>query len=266
MDFNKYKKFILQLKKIKNELWINNHFPNLNLPVIVFGWYGEPLLNKDIFHYIAYAKKHWFQTEMISNWCLLTKKNCEKLITSWLDKLAISLHTLNPNINEKIMKLPNAIPIIHDALAYFDNKKIDIEIWRISQFDGKMFDPPEKKDAYKKFLSAFSKNIKVFGPTPARNRGWQFPKSIYTKTKDSNEIPCQTSYFTLNISFNGDFLLCCCDFSRKEILLAKEWEFDLRKIQKKISNYQFNLPEICINCRKTRNTYYDDTIFPNYSK
>lgn len=37
MDLENYKKFILKLKKIKKTLWINKHFPDLNLPVIVFG-------------------------------------------------------------------------------------------------------------------------------------------------------------------------------------------------------------------------------------
>ncbi len=265
MDLENYKKFILKLKKIKKTLWINKHFPDLNLPVIVFGWYWEPLLHAKVFDYISYAKKHWFATEMISNGYLLTENNCEKIIASGLDRLAISLHTLNPDINQKIMWLPNAIPTIQNALRYLDDKNIDIEIRRVSNFDGKLFDPSEKNYIYDRFLSDFSKHIQVFGPTPAWNRGGQFTTNFYEKMKDSDAIPCQTSYFTLNISFDGDFLLCCCDFSKKDVILAKNWDFNLKEIQKKITDFQSNLPDMCVNCRKAKNTYYDDVIFPNYS-
>jgi len=162
------------------------------------------------------------------------------------------------------MNLPNTIPIIQNALHYFDDKNIDIEIWRVSNFDGTPFDISESNNLYKTFLSIFSKDIKVFGPTPAWNRGGQFAANFYTKTKDSDRVPCQTSYFTWNIGFDGDFILCCCDFSKREMVLAKNWNFNLRNIQKKISNFQYNLPIMCINCRKSRNTFYDDIVFPNY--
>lgn len=112
MDLGEYKKFILKFKKIKKNLWIDKYFPQLNLPVIVFWGYWEPLMNKDIFEYITYAKKHWFSTEMITNGYLLTKDNCKKIVASGLDKLAISLHTLNPDINKKIMWISDTIPTI----------------------------------------------------------------------------------------------------------------------------------------------------------
>lgn len=257
MDFEKYKSFILSLKNIKRDLWIAKKFPSENLPLIVFWWYGEPLLNKDVFKYISYARSNWFNTELISNWLLLTHDNCEKLIDAWLNRLAISLHTLNKEINKKIMKLPNTIEIIRNALTYLDDKDIIIEIWRVCNLDWSLLDPNETPDEYLNFLSSFTKNIKVLGPTPARNRWGQFKSFFYKKENDSVQVPCQTSYFTLNISYNWDFILCCCDFSGKTTILSKEWNFDFYDIQEKIKNYQFNLPSICVQCRKPKNDYYD---------
>jgi hypothetical protein len=49
--------------------------------------------------------------------------------------LAISLHTLDKDINKKVTKLPDVIPVIKKALKYFDDKEIIIEIRRVCNLD-----------------------------------------------------------------------------------------------------------------------------------
>lgn len=251
MDLESYKKFVLKIKKIKKFFGTNN---KNKYPVIVFGGYGEALIHPKIFDFIDFAKKNSFRTELISNGLLLNSKNCNLLDKAGLDKLSISLHTLNPIINKRITKHNiNVIPTIKKALTFFDNKKnIKIELWRVADFDGENFSDNEKDNDYDKFLRSFNKKIRVLGPTPAWNRGGQFDSKYYPIVNDSYEIRCQTMFFTLSISYNGDIILCCCDFSKKSCVISKKWEFDYNKIQNKIIHYQKNLPIICLSCRRPR--------------
>ena len=264
MDFEKYKRFIDDFKKIKNSLWITEHFADLNLPVIVFGGYGEPLLNTQIFDFIKYAKSRGFGTELITNGLLLTSQNCQKIDQSGLDQLSISLHTLNPELNKKITKLPDVIPNIEKAIKFFDDKKIQIEIWRVSKLNGENYDKLESKDAYDIFLSGLKKKIVVLGPIPAWNRGGQFESEYYPVASDYDQIRCETAYFNLSISYNGDLVICCCDFSWKKVVLARNWNFDLKKIQEKILQVEKNSPKMCQDCRKTKNNYYESFVFKYY--
>ncbi len=52
---------------------------------------GEPLLNKDIFKMVEYAKSKKIYVRFTTNATLLAPKNCEKIILSGLDELRVSL-------------------------------------------------------------------------------------------------------------------------------------------------------------------------------
>jgi len=266
MDFNKYKKFILNFKEIKNDLWINKLKKiKTDYPIIVFGGYGESLLHPKIFKFIKFAKINKYKTELITNGLLLTEENCKKIYNAGLDKLCISLHTLDPKINKRVTSLKNVIPVITKALKYFDDKKINIEIWRVSKSNGEEYDKNESTDAYNFFLSPYKKNIVVLGPTPAWNRGGQLKSKYYPIAKDPGGIiRCQIMFFTLSISFNGDFVLCCCDFSTKNKLLAKEWNFNFSKVQNQIIKLQKKVPAMCLKCRRPKINYLKKLLNNSY--
>jgi hypothetical protein len=252
MDLKMFKKFILQIKE-KTSITRQKNFDKFHsFPMIVFGGYGEALLHPNIYEFIDYAKKNNFKTELITNGLLLNKKNCIILEKAGIDKISISLHTLNPVINAKITGLNNVIPIVKRALLYFESKNTEIEIWRVANLDGKNFSENPKDNDYNSFLAPFKKKILVLGPTPAWNRGGQYDSKFYPIIKDSQEIRCKLMLHTLNISYNGDMVLCCCDFSRKSCILTSRWKFDRKKIQNKLRYYQKNPPLICINCRRPK--------------
>ena len=254
MDLNKYKEFIEKFTKIKESLWLNKQFQNNKSPVIVFGGYGESLKHPKFFEFVQTAKKEDYKTTLITNGLLLTEKNCEGIIESGLDKLAISLHTLDRKINKKIMGI-DSLSKIEKALYFFDKSPLEIEIWRTSRFDGKPYNYKETPEDYSNFLSNYGKSRLVLGPTPAWNRGGQFNSDFYPVVHDKG-IRCQRAYFTLNVSFNGDFVPCCCDFSTKANLIAKEWDFNFEKVQKNLT-YLINHPsEMCRSCRKPSDDDY----------
>lgn len=69
----------------------------------LYNW-GEPLLNKDVFKMIAYAKKFGLRVETSSNLLLLTPFSAKKLIKSGLDRLIVSLHGASPKITKIYMR------------------------------------------------------------------------------------------------------------------------------------------------------------------
>jgi organic radical activating enzyme len=253
MNLERFSQNIKKLKIAKQEMWLTKNYPFFNFPTIVFGGYGESLLHPQVFEFIAFAKKEGFKTELITNGKLLSLENCNKIIQSGLDQLSISLHTLDNDLNEKIMRIKDTLPIITQALDFLDDKEIRIEIWRVAKLNGELYDDSD----YSSFLSKYSKKIPVLGPTPAWNRGGQFDSSYYGIVEDSKDIRCKTAYFTINFSFNGDVILCCCDFSTKKMILSEKWDFDYLKCQQARLRAIKNPYEMCNKCRKPKDRLYE---------
>lgn len=254
MKKGKFENFLNKLMLFKKNMWLNKKY-DMNSPVIVLGGYGEPLLHPDIFSFIEIAKKRNFIVELITNGSLLETETVNQLIKYKLDKLSISLHTLDKRINKKINGLEDVIPKVKNALNILDESDIAIEIWRVCNFDGSNFIENDKKE-YDLFLSKYKKEIPVLGPTAAWNRGGQYNSTYYSLVQDSDLIRCQTSFFNWSISYNGDAVLCCCDFSLKTTVLAKEWKIDLLKLQNKLYKIQTQVPNICKRCRKPKDNMF----------
>jgi MoaA/NifB/PqqE/SkfB family radical SAM enzyme len=68
------------------------------------GAYAEPLMNKELFELVAYAKRQGSETAITSNGTLLSRKFSEKLIDAGLDLLTISLHGATKATAEAIMR------------------------------------------------------------------------------------------------------------------------------------------------------------------
>jgi len=70
----------------------------------LYNW-GEPLMNRDFFKMITYAKNKWhLRVETSSNLLLLTPETAKKLIKSGLDRLIVSLHGASPKTTRIYMK------------------------------------------------------------------------------------------------------------------------------------------------------------------
>ncbi|MCL5105758.1 MAG: methyltransferase domain-containing protein, partial [Armatimonadetes bacterium] len=96
--------------------------------------WGEPMLNKDIFEMIKIASE--FSTVNIStNGLMLTPKTAEKLITSGVGELIVSIDGISQEVYEKYRvggNVENAINALK-MLAEFNNKHGN-KVWIIPQF------------------------------------------------------------------------------------------------------------------------------------
>jgi radical SAM protein with 4Fe4S-binding SPASM domain len=63
--------------------------------------WGEPLLNKDIYRMVKYAKQYSIDTKIDSNFNHFSEKDAEEMVLSGLDKLIVSLDGVTPDTYAK---------------------------------------------------------------------------------------------------------------------------------------------------------------------
>ena len=85
--------------------------------------YGEPLLNKNLFKMINYAKSHSSKTTITSNLVALQDRG-EELIDSGLDLLKVSLDTTNPETYHQIRQVDSFSQVIENLKKLIEIKKI----------------------------------------------------------------------------------------------------------------------------------------------
>jgi len=68
------------------------------------GAYAEPLMNKELFAMLAYAREQGSKTAVTSNGTLLSRAFAEKLVDAGLGILTVSLHGASKAVAEKIMR------------------------------------------------------------------------------------------------------------------------------------------------------------------
>jgi radical SAM protein with 4Fe4S-binding SPASM domain len=83
----------LTTKEIKDAfLDISKNFDSKEITIAVTGW--EPLLRKDLFEVMKYARSLGFHRWMVTNWFFITQKVIEKMKDSWMETIDISIDWL----------------------------------------------------------------------------------------------------------------------------------------------------------------------------
>jgi radical SAM protein with 4Fe4S-binding SPASM domain len=69
---------------------------------------GEPMLNKNIYRLIAYAKKRDMRVNLITNGTLISAKSAKELKSSGLDSAQVSLEGVNAQSHELLTQIPGS--------------------------------------------------------------------------------------------------------------------------------------------------------------
>jgi sulfatase maturation enzyme AslB (radical SAM superfamily) len=268
MNIKKYSSFLKRLEKYRDGMWLNKHGGQpYRFPRLVFCGLGEPTLHPRIIDIIRKGGSLRFETELVTNGSTLTKKMAKSFIDSGLNTLAISLHSLDYDKYFRLtgLRLEEVLPRIKDALSVLDGTRVKVEIWRVSRLDGSLLkSDKEEAQNYRKLLSAYKNNIKVLGPTVAWNRGGQYPQKFWGKAKDTEKIWCEKLYFTLNIEWDGNVIMCCCDYAPTSVVLGNAWKDSIKSLQlRRKEKFESSKKErICLLCRRPKDTFYRDYVIP----
>jgi len=101
--------------------YVVDQFPNLKK--ITLHGFGEPLLNKDFFLMIDYAKKRGIYVLFNSNFVLLTKELAEKLVDLGVDEIRASIDTSNKKKYQEIKGFDMFDKVIENLKTLINIKK-----------------------------------------------------------------------------------------------------------------------------------------------
>ena len=266
IDKKKLYDFLDKQKALKVNNWFNKKFNTLDFPKVVYAGLGEPLLHPDFLEIVKYTKELGFQVEIVTNGLLLSKKIVDKLIELKVDSLAISLHSMNKEIYNKItgLSLNNVLPNVTYALEQYKKTNAKIQLWRIKPLSNMKQETKKDEEIYKEYVKSYP-NVIVLGPSEPWERDMNNPTSCNLVNDDpSSGIWCRKLYYTLNIAYTGEIVMCCNDFNRISVNMGNIFESEnlSETIREKILNKQF-IPEICKKCRRWKDNELEE-IFEKY--
>jgi len=201
---------------------------------IDFGKDGEPLVNKNFAEMVSYAKASDV-ADMIAvttNGALLNEKTTNKLLSSGIDMIKISIEAVTDAGYKRLTKVDVKYSEMIEKVRYLNENKADCKIGvKIIDFNLSL---AEKE----KFYSDFTDLCDYIGIDQAS--GWSLTEqkdfTLGSKPKSYLDLPhfnrkevCPLPFFTLSINFNGEVSICCVDWAHETIVgdLSKENIVDL---------------------------------------
>lgn len=207
MEWKLFKKIINECKEHKIER-------------ILLYLMNEPLMDKNIVKKINYAKKKNPNSivHIVSNGNLLNKRLSRKILKSKLDYIEFSVHGIDETNYENIMnklKFKKTIKGIKEFIELAKKYKKNENYINIKSLNIKKFS--NKKEKVVTFWNNLGiKKINYFEAPISRagNVKWLKIKPK-TKLKGCNSIWRNEM---IHILYNGDVILCCMDWKRKNVL------------------------------------------------
>ena len=221
---------------------------------VKFNWRGEPFLNPDIYEMIKYAKdKGIIETMTNTNGSLLTKENCKKIIEAGLDKIIISIEGATKETYEKIRILGNYDILTRNIENLIEMKeKLGSRKPYIRVQTVRMKETATEVDA---FVEKWKDKVDYVSINEYSNRGESKDRTagIYMPV---GRKPCPQIWQRLMIAWNGDVMMCCSDWYKKNCLgnvnntSAKEiWHGQkLESIRKLHLQSRLDLVAACKDC------------------
>ena len=184
----------------------------------LYTW-GEPLLNKDIYRIIEYAKSKNIFVMISTNATMLNRKNAEKLINSGIDYVMVAVDGGSKETYEKYRiggkydKVLDNIKGLVQAKTEL-NKDLPFIEWQFIVF---RHNEHEVRDVE---ANCYSMGINKFTPLPAyvEDENW-LPKSqeyrveVYNPERLKN---CDRPWTHLNVRADSGVASCCYEFSKKD--------------------------------------------------
>ncbi len=247
---------------------------NYAIHIRMWNW-GEPLLNKDVFDMISYAKKKKIFVNLSTNSNFLTQEIAGRLIDSELDELIISLDGASEKTYKKYRKNGNFSDVINSIqflvrekkrlnkkipyikLQFIIMKHNEHEIDKI-KFLAQKIGVDELAFKTVGIMNYFSKeDIRKYLPRNKKYSRYEIQKEgVKPKVKVKNQ--CDFIWEEIVINWDGSVVPCCFDMNNlfvfgnvfqnpiKEIWKGQKYT-DFRKM---ILNHKNEIP-LCKDCPGT---------------
>lgn len=221
-DYNIKRGFMTRetFEKIINDL---NEFPQ-KIKRLYFHVAGEPLLHKDIIHFIKYAKAANVaqQLVMFTNGALLDKKLAIELAHAGLDLIQISVEGVSEEKYEEITGCRINYEVFLENIALLYHEKPEE-----CTMHAKIIDCNLSKGEKEKFFHDFSKitdecyieQLLDICPTDVMDTTMGKGQTFTQEGKTLKEkLVCTIPFYVADINYDGSVDACSCDWSRRLIM------------------------------------------------
>jgi MoaA/NifB/PqqE/SkfB family radical SAM enzyme len=228
---------------------IDDYYP----PVVHLCGLGEPLLHPEVIKFVDYLTDKKIFSRITTNASLLSPELSKKLLKAGLNELRVSVSGINENYNN-IHKL--------DFSTVSNNLKIFLKLSRnkckvvlsMTKCDLITGDIESLKDYWREF------GINELIVFDCINRAGSLPMDYYFLKNDKyvqeakellnkqDVFPyCVAPFVFYFIGWNGNYYLCCNDFTKK-IPLGNVYTHSIEEIDQIKKNYLLNGAYLCKNC------------------
>jgi len=243
----------------RKQLSINKLLSTDKFPALAYAGMGETLLHKNIFDYIRHGADNKFFSVLFTNASLLDQEKAYKLCESGINQVYISFWGINEEEYRNSMGLEYKNTLKNVEFFSRLAKKMNIPtviIWVENKYI------TSTKQEIERFWQ--ERNIAVDTENAPWNRGGYLSQNNILNFKGypaidfDKDIWCSQLYFTDTIAWNGDVIICSCDYYKKQNLIGNintclPEQIALRK--KKILDSKQNIL-LCKNCKKPDRNYY----------
>lgn len=231
---------------------------------VLLHMYGEPLVNKEIFRMISYAKEKGVRvTSMSTNLTLLTREKGQQLIEAGLDKLTLSFDGTDKETFEAVRLGANYEKCLTNLLGFLELKqemkaKTPFTVLQIIQMK-------QTEPGLKDFVERFSKlNVDLLKIKSFDTWGGQIehktdemkPSTYHRGDVNADRKPCPLLWYYMSIRWDGRVVPCCRDYDNHEILgdITKESLMDIwngkrfQLLRKEHLDGNYENSELCGKC------------------
>ena len=226
--WNRWIKFVRNVYKIDENDMSENHFFLYIIPkVLQLHGYGEPLLDKNMPHYIKILKEKNIQSYFSCNPSNIVLDRTIKMFENGLDYIKYSIESVDDKKHKKIRgEASNFTTAYEKILRLLDTKK---EQGYKTTIVITMLDLNRKNQAeeYQKLKDAF-KDLNVYIYLKSEDQLWY--RQDYHKTKSIHWSEfCKHPWMSMTIKSNGEAAMCMEDYNN-EIVLGDTRKDTLHKI------------------------------------
>lgn len=223
---------------------------NISVSNFILHLNGEPLIDKELFNRIRRLKEEFpgACVRFTSNFALADEAVINNIFDSHLDRITLSLNSINADEYRKIMNLSYETTInnINRLLSAKRERNSKLEVWLSIVETSDNFD--EVKEFKEMFKGQAEVRVQKLGQ-------WVDEENEKLKISDRDrEGICSILYRTVNILSNGDFALCCFDAEgmvNKNIMdtdIQTAWQSDIFDTIRKWHLKNGKTNKECIRC------------------
>ena len=244
MEFDLFK---LVIKKIKEK---GANYLNLNR-------FGESLTHPQFLKMLRYAKSKGIpNVGLVTNGQLLDHEMVENIVDAGIDRINISLDTLDREKYEKARKgakLDNTINNLEYLIEYRNkvrkNKPV-IAIFSVLVTD----DYEQMKTIFQTYVNRV--NYIEFRPIANYGSSQHLKDLPHIKTKKENLLTCIQPWQRLNIFYNGDVNPCCGDVDGELVIgnikdssIEELWHNEkIKRIRRILTRKTIDKLPVCLSC------------------